>query len=167
MSDEERRREPTKEHSAEPWSSREHRDTEDTPDARDDVWLERVRAVWRPEELSPGERRAFDARLEARIEAAAGRRWWSVPAWQPVTAILVAALAAWLVSAGDSPGPDPLPDPAMAARRPASLTAWEHEILNAGEAGTPATPVDDAMLPDDYRALAGLLLERGDIANGH
>lgn len=138
--------------------------------AAHDEWVERVREVWSPEEMTPAERHAFDVRLETRIDADAHRGFMGRPLWQPFAAAAVTALALWLVW-GAALTPEqhtPQPVDRIAAQRPASLAAWEREILAAAEDDAEAgASTDSTILPDDYRAISGLFLEGGDaIAHG-
>jgi len=139
-------------------------------DAHDDAWVERVREVWAPDEMTPAERHAFDVRLETRIESNARRGFAGRPLWQPIAAVAVAAIALWLVwgSALTPEGTEAKLRDRIAGHRPASLAAWEREILAAAEDDAEAGASTDAtILPDDYRAISGLFLEGGDaIAHG-
>jgi hypothetical protein len=135
-------------------------------DAEEDLlWLERVRDVYTPEPMTTAEQRAFDARLEQRIDAAARRGPFGLRMWQPIAAVAVAAAAAWLTY-GTPPEPSPTATSPQAdfasMRRPASLADWEREILAAAEpeASTQAA-ANDRILPDEYQAIDGLFLAGG------
>ncbi len=137
-------------------------------DPRDDAWLEQVRDAYAPPPMSPTERRAFDARLEARVEAEAHRAFFGLRLWQPIAAAAVAAAAAWLVlgpSAEPAPEivPPPVPTTLATTRAATSFADWEREILAAADpaAASPDAASADDYLPDDYRAIAGLFLEGG------
>ncbi|MDH4016295.1 MAG: hypothetical protein OEV20_03040 [Actinomycetota bacterium] len=164
MSDEERQREEQERLRA---SAGADRADDGRPAGDDDAWLERFRDVYAPEPMSPAERRAFDARLEERIEVEARRGPLWLPIWQPVVAAAaIAALAVWLVW---SPAPDTsptVPTEVATARRPASLADWEREILAAADPATaPESAGSEEILPDDYRAIAGMFLGGGGGAN--
>jgi hypothetical protein len=112
--------------------------------------------------MSTAERRAFDARLEARLEARRSRSRLPLPLWQPIAAAAVLAIAGWLVWSPPS-GPPEVDAPTVTAHGPrAALSEWEREILAAADpVATPVAPGGAAILPDDYRAIAGLFLGGG------
>ena len=126
----------------------------------DAAWLERVRDVYTPEPMSPAERLAFDTRLEERIETSARSGLFGLPLWQPISLMAVVAVAVWLtISPAPAPTTPDAPPEVASVRRPASLADWEREILAAAEPGsTPNSATGDEILPDDYRAIAGLFL---------
>ncbi len=146
--------------------------TGDGAEARDDeAWLERMREVYAPPPMSPTERRAFDARLEERIEAESQRGPFGLRLWQPIAVAAVAAAAAWLAFAPSSdPTPELVPAPTefASSRTATSLADWEREILAAAEptAGSDVAVGED-ILPDDYRAIAGLFLDDDRGATAH
>lgn len=129
-------------------------------DERDARLVARLREEWAPEPLTAAGRTAFDARLQERIEAARRRRWW--PALG--ASLATASLAALLVLRAQPPAAPPPVDlaerGAPAERLAASdEPAWIDELLYATVDYDDAQELDDAGLPDEYVAIAGVLLD--------
>jgi hypothetical protein len=130
-----------------------------TLDERDVRLIARMREEWAPEPLTAAGRTAFDARLQERIEAARRRRWW--PALG--ASLATASLAALLVLRAQPPAPSPaeLAERGATAERLAATDepAWIDELLYATVDDDDAQELDDAGLPDEYVAIAAVLLD--------
>lgn len=142
------------EHSHSEWTQQEQQDQ-----SVDEAWLARVRDVYEPEPMTPAQRLAFDARLEERIDRTR-RRNLIVSIAGPVLLAAAAALI-WIAVAPQAPGPRPATQVATDTQptRPASLRAWQHEVIAAADP-TESTRVgpSSADLPAEYQALDSLFL---------
>lgn len=124
---------------------------------RDDARLvERVRDAWSPAPLTPARRAAFDAGLERRLE----RRRRRLGRWPALGAGLAAAsLAALLLVRSETTPPAPAP---IAATEPMAedTTLLAADLLYSSTEDVGELEADDAGLPDEYAAIAGVFLDR-------
>jgi hypothetical protein len=125
-----------------------HRDEDLRLDREDRDFVERLAAHWAPPPATPAQRAAFDEALRARL-GPRRRRWL----WTPALAAAAAAAALWLYAA-PSPRPAPLTPGASAA-----AAAWEDEILLSGDRSPAGDRDESELLPDDYAAIASLILD--------
>ncbi len=109
--------------------------------ADDAALVERLRAGYGPESLSPARRAAFDTALRTRLERPALRVW-------ALAAAVSAAALVWFALPGGGPHGTQVATPG------AAVAAWEAEVLFPEELGATATSDDERMLPPDYLALA-------------
>ena len=110
---------------------------------RDAQLVRHIAESYRPRELSPAQRVAFRARLDARIRVRARLRLWIAGA----ATVAVAALAV-LVR-----GTLPVSEPSEPGVQAAAIDAEEELLALALPASEPET------LPADYQAIDDLLLE--------
>ena len=137
------------------------RDAPHASEGDDAAWLARVRDDWGPEPMTPAERTAFDSRLAERIATAQRRRHvWTLA--RPALAVAI-ALALWLVASSPAPERPQEPttmassNPQAAGTRPASLRAWQRQLMTAPD----PSGAGEAQLPADYRALDSLFMAGG------
>lgn len=118
----------------------------------DALFVQRIAEIATPPEMSPARRRAFDRRLEERLE----RRWQ----WMPVLAPAVAAAAlALLVIIGIRPSLDDTADQSV-ARLPTAVIEAEEVDFEAALLAFSLESFDDedVALPEDYLAIEEVFL---------
>lgn len=139
--------------------ARDQRPETTSDDAR---FVEVLRDAYAPEPLGPARRAALDAELRERIARRA--RCWRVGGAAAAVAA-TAAMAWWLlpVSPTALPGSAPAAAPQRAEATPApespaggDVEAWELELLYGSDA---AQPDGEAELPEEYLAIASVLLD--------
>ena len=118
-------------------------------------FVERVTTSYAPPPMSPSQRVAFRQRLDARLGPR--RRTWLVAPLAGVAAA-AAALALWLAVPG---AVEPIPGATPGAHNRATAAPEESEDGSIDEALFALTTSDerDGSLPDDYAAIASLLLD--------
>ncbi len=125
-------------------------------DRAEEQFVARLASHYAPKPMLPARRAAWEAALWARLQAPR-RRIWLTPA---LTTVAVAVVVTWLI----------LPRLFMLVTRggvshisaigPPSLAQWGYELIYPREF-TGATEHDDsAILPDDYRMIAQVFLDR-------
>jgi hypothetical protein len=134
-----------------------HDETRLGPEERELV--ERVAESYAPRAWTPAERSAFDARLESRLEGRARiRLLW--PALGAAT-VAVAAAALWLARPAELE-PAGSGSPVVAQRLETDTPGSLDELLLTYESfygDEEAGALDTRALPEDYVAIAALLLE--------
>ncbi|MGH0038394.1 MAG: hypothetical protein ACQGVK_25450 [Myxococcota bacterium] len=133
----------------------ERESTDLLPDDR--RWIETIAESYRTSPLSPSERVIFDERLQARIHR---RRRGLAAGWMAAAAAVV-ALAALLVWSGPSgPAPEDTLRLAGGWSEDGDLVSdyGAPESLFVGTASNDPWTDEDEDLPDEYAAIAGLLL---------
>ncbi len=111
----------------------------------DEAFVRRIASAYAPPRPSAPQRAAFMARLDARFERSRRRRQGGA-----LVAAAAAALAAFALLHAPSQAP-----PAQRAAAPGAGSAQAEAILALAIAQEPAS---DAALPEDYEAIAGVLL---------
>jgi hypothetical protein len=125
---------------------------------RDDARLiERVREAWSPAPPTPARRAAFDAGLQERLERVRRRRGL----WPAFGAGLVAASLATLLVVRSETTPPPAPGPvAMTASTADETALYAADLLYSSTEDVGELESDDAGLPTEYAAIAGVFLDR-------
>ncbi len=124
-------------------------------DAADARLVRAIDQAWRPVPLTSGERAAMRRAIEARTQAATGRRW----AWSGLAAAASAALAAVLVFGNTAPVAPPVTELTVAALTDDLAVPWEEELLLSTDLDESEAVRDEAFLPDEYVALADAFLD--------
>jgi len=125
-----------------------HRDQErPVLDREEQAFVERLAASWAPPPTTPARRAAFDEALRARLERRR-RPWLVVPA-------LATAAAAAVIGFSVIPPVGPTPPQ---GEESVVAGAWDSELFFSSD----VSPADDRDgsegLPDDYEAIASLIL---------
>jgi hypothetical protein len=115
-------------------------------------FVESLTAEYAPSPMSAAQRAAFDETLRARLERPR-RRWLLAPAFAGATA---AAALIWLAVAGPT-GPVGIPGGEGSGREIAG--SWEDELFLSSEVSGSEDRVESGALPDDYLAIASLLID--------
>jgi|SRR5262249_30748947 len=126
-------------------------------DRAEEQFVARLAAHYVPKPMPPARRAAWEATLWARLQAPR-RRIWLTPA---LTTVAIAVVVTWLIlprlfmSVSRWGG-----EPHISAIGTPSLAQWGYELIYPREL-TGATEHDDsAILPDDYRMIAQVFLDR-------
>src|SRR5262245_3222372 len=120
-------------------------------------FVARLAAHYVPKPMSPARRAAWEAALWARLQAPR-RRIWLTPT---LTTVAVAVMVTWLILPGlFMPVSRGGGEPHIGVIGMPSLAQWGYELIYPREL-TGATERDDsAILPDDYRMIAQVFLDR-------
>jgi hypothetical protein len=118
-------------------------------EAQERAFAARLAELWQPPRLTPAGRAAFDAGLDAKL-AGRRRRRAAIPALAAATA---AAAVAWVLLPGS-------PSTPVGEVVQAGAASWEYDLIyDSGDSGGSAGSGGSEMLPDDYQAIASLLLD--------
>jgi hypothetical protein len=118
----------------------------------EEEFVERLAAEFAPPPMSAEQRIAFDEALRERLERPRRRRLLA-PAF---AAAATAAALIWLAIAGPT-APLRIPGDGEPEQRFAS--AWEDELFLSSEVSTSEDRVESGTLPEDYLAIAALLVD--------
>jgi len=126
-------------------------------DRAEEQFVARLAAHYVPTPMPPARRVAWEAALWARLQRPR-RRIRLVPA---LTTVVVAVMAGWLTLPRlFMPVPRGGGEPHISVAGTPSLGQWVYELISLREL-TDATERDDsAILPDDYRMIAQVFLDR-------
>ena len=126
-------------------------------DRAEEQFVARLAAHYGPKPMPPARRVAWEAALWARLQRPR-RRMWLAPV---LTTVVVAVAVGWLTLPRlFMPVPRGRGEPHISVAGTPSLGQWAYELIYLREL-TDATERDDsAILPDDYRMIAQVFLDR-------
>lgn len=126
-------------------------------DRAEEQFVARLAAHYTPSPMSPARRVAWEAELWGQLQKPR-RRMWLAPA---LTTVAVAVVVAWLTLPRlFMPVPRGGGEPRIGAVETPSLVQWVYELISPHEL-TGATERDEsAILPDDYRMIAQVFLDK-------